>query len=51
MISTKPVIVTLFFFSPTNYTQNYGCEIQEKLRDLEYKTIYLQKSTKRDGGL
>lgn len=28
------------FFSPTNHTQNYGYENQEKMRDLEYKSFY-----------
>lgn len=32
------------FLSPINHTQNYGYESQEKLRGLEYKIVYLQKS-------
>ena len=28
------------FFSSTNHTQNYGSENPEKLRDLEYKSVY-----------
>lgn len=32
------------FLSPTNHTQNYGYENQEKLRGLDYKVVHLQRS-------
>lgn len=35
------------FFSPTNHTQNYGYENQEKVRDLEYKYSVYKGLVKR----
>lgn len=35
------------FFSPTNHTQNYRHENQEKLRDLIYKITYFKDPIKR----